>query len=175
MMKRFGRYEIAGFVFACIVGTIGHFLFKWSGKATFVGLFFPVNESIWEHLKLLYFPYLLFSIFEYKKICQGSDNFWLGKYIGVLVGMVSILSIHYVTEGALGYRIEWVDIASFFVGCGVAFLTSYTVISNNMFAKAPKWSGIALMLSKVVEFFLFTFMPPFIPLFEDPINATFGI
>ena len=175
MMKKFIKYEIIGFVFVCIIGTVGHFLYKWSGQAIIVGLFFPVNESIWEHLKLLFFPFLLYSLFEYKKICQDRENFCLGKYVAVLSGMLTILSIHYITKGALGNRIEWVDIVSFFVGTAVAYLISYAVISNNLFVKIPKWVAITLWITKIAEFIIFTFMPPFIPLFQDPVNSTFGI
>ena len=89
--------------------------------------------------------------------------------------MLTILSIHYITKGALGNRIEWVDIVSFFVGTAVAYLISYAVISNNLFVKIPKWVAITLWIAKIAEFIIFTFMPPFIPLFQDPVNSTFGI
>lgn len=174
-MKRLYKYEIAGFVFVCIVGTLLHFLYDWSGKLAVVGLFCPVNESVWEHLKLLYFPFLIFSIYEYKKICRDRQNFWLGKYLGVLSGMITILAIHYIVEGAIGKSFTFVDIGSFFVGVLVAFLVSYAIISNNLLIKIPKRVGIVLMGSKIAEFFLFTFLPPFIPLFQDPTNSTFGI
>ncbi len=50
---------------AAFLGTLNHFLYFLSGQSPIVALFCPVNESVWEHLKLLYFPFLFVSIWEY--------------------------------------------------------------------------------------------------------------
>ena len=48
------KRNLIAFLVISILGTIGHFLFEWTGENAIVGLFFPVNESTWEHLKLLF-------------------------------------------------------------------------------------------------------------------------
>lgn len=64
MKSRVFKAELFGFAFCCILGTLAHFFYEWSGENTFIGMFCPVNESVWEHLKLIYTPYLIWSIAE---------------------------------------------------------------------------------------------------------------
>ena len=54
------KYVVIGFFVVGILGTLFHFVYDWSGKMWFVGLFVPVNESTWEHMKLLFVPMLIY-------------------------------------------------------------------------------------------------------------------
>ena len=56
-------YIIAGYLFTAVFGTLSHFLYDCSGQNLFIALFAPVNESIWEHMKLSFFPVLLYAFF----------------------------------------------------------------------------------------------------------------
>ena len=56
-------YELVGMVFIIILGTLLHFTFEWSGFQEIVGVFSAVNESVWEHLKIAFWPALLYLIF----------------------------------------------------------------------------------------------------------------
>ena len=59
-------------IFVTVLGTLGHFFYKWSNYNPYIGLLFPVNESPWEHLKLFFFPslfcYIFLSLFKHSKI-----------------------------------------------------------------------------------------------------------
>ena len=52
------RLCYVGFLATVLLGTGLHFLYAWRPIPLF-GLFAPVNESVWEHLKLLYWPFLV--------------------------------------------------------------------------------------------------------------------
>lgn len=69
-MKLLKRCTIIGIIFVSAIGSLSHFLYDWSGQNHLVGLFTPVNESIWEHMKLLFFPMLLYSIIMILKCKQ---------------------------------------------------------------------------------------------------------
>ena len=62
---RIKQFHIVGLLFTLLTGFLLHFVYEWSGDNPLVGLFSPVNESVWEHLKLLFFPILAYSIVEY--------------------------------------------------------------------------------------------------------------
>lgn len=62
-MKHLKRYTIIGIIFVLITGTFAHFLYDWTENNHIVGFFTPINESIWEHMKLLFFPMLIYSVF----------------------------------------------------------------------------------------------------------------
>ena len=50
--KSIYTWEIIGTFFIIIAGSLLHFVYEWTGYSDIMGLFTPVNESVWEHLKL---------------------------------------------------------------------------------------------------------------------------
>lgn len=169
------KLSIIGFVFVSIIGSISHFVFEWSGFSRVIAVFFPINESIWEHLKLLFFPYLLWTVIEYSLI-KKPNGFLTGKFIGSLTGMASIVIFYYTYTGLSGKSIEILNILSFFIGVGIAFLTDCYLIKTQKFGgKTADTISIAAFIALSAIFFIFTFIPPLIPLFKDPINSTYGL
>ena len=61
MLRKQTALHIAGAILVCAMGTLAHFVYEWSGNNPVVGLFCAVNESTWEHIKLLFFPMLLYT------------------------------------------------------------------------------------------------------------------
>ena len=64
MGKRLNGWSLAGFLAVSVLGTLAHFCYEWSGEKLLVGAFCAVNESTWEHMKLLFFPALLFTMVQ---------------------------------------------------------------------------------------------------------------
>ena len=60
--KKIIRFQIFSVIFTWILGTILHFLYEWSGDNKIIASFSAVNESTWEHLKLVFFPMLITTI-----------------------------------------------------------------------------------------------------------------
>lgn len=67
------RYQIFSVLFTFVLGTLFHFTYKWSGENQAVALFSSINESTWEHLKLLFFPMLLTTIIGYFLYRKGKS------------------------------------------------------------------------------------------------------
>lgn len=107
MLNSLASWEIAGFIFVVVVGTLLHFVYHWSGNAPIVGIISPVNESTWEHLKLLFVPMLLFSIIEYFAVGKAFPGFIAAKAFGILLGMLVILAIFYTYTGIIGKNYWW--------------------------------------------------------------------
>ena len=59
------KWQIIVTVVCLILGTILHFTYEISLNNTFVGIFSATNESVWEHLKLIFYPMLLMAIIGY--------------------------------------------------------------------------------------------------------------
>lgn len=175
MNKKLLKTEIIGFIVVSIVGTVMHFVFDRSGQSTIAGLFCPVNESPWEHLKMLFFPFLIYTVYTQIRLKQDKFNIWFSGYISILLGMLATLSYFYTLNGALGGSNEWVNISSFFAGLAAAFTVNYFLINNSIGRGIPNGVAGAMLIVTVLAFFLFTFKPPIIPLFQDPQNFTFGI
>lgn len=171
MEKRLFRLSVIGFVFVGILGSLGHFVYEWSGYMSSVGAFFPVNESTWEHLKLLFLPYLIYTIIEYI-LLKRRKGLIFSKSIGVVSGMLSIVALFYTYTGITGQSNGIFNILIFFIGVLIAFFTDYILIKKKNSHDAL---GIAVFISLLLVFIAFTFLPPLIPLFRDPINFSYGI
>lgn len=173
--KNLVKYEKIGFVLTSALGTLMHFVYDWSNKAFIVGLFAPVNESPWEHLKLLYFPFILFALWEAHKLEQDKFNVFFGKLIGIMIGMYITLSIYYISMGAFGKSPDWVNIFSFFAGMAIAYTISFFIIHYSIGRGMPNGISFGLIIVIAITFVLLTVYPIKIPLFQDPQNLSYGI
>lgn len=175
MNKKVLNYELIGFVFTCVAGTLLHFAYDWSNQSTFAALFAPVNESVWEHMKLLFFPYFAYAVYERVRLDKDKFNVFFAKYAGIVSGIAVTLGIFYLSQAIAGQNIPWVNIASFFAGVAVAYSVSCLLINSSVGSGFPNGICLALFIITAMVFFLFTFYPPIVSLFEDPQNFTYGI
>ena len=114
-MEEFKNYQIISIIFTFILGTLLHFTYQLSGENQVVAIFSAINESVWEHLKLLYFPMLLTTIIGYFYIGKSIPNFLCVKTIGIIVSMLFTVVFFYTYTGILGKNIAVIDISSFFI------------------------------------------------------------
>ena len=175
MKTKLQSLEILGVLFVIIIGSIFHFVFEWSNQWLPLGAITPVNESVWEHLKLVFWPLVFFSIIEYLLLKREVNNFVLSKLIAISIAETTILVSFYSYTAILGTEILFVDILSFIIGVVLGYLVNYKLLK---FKKTPKWdmiiSAIAIILLGII-FVFFTYFPPEIPLFQDPETGLYGI
>lgn len=124
-MKKLKLYLMLGFLFTSVLGSLAHFFYQWSNQNIIVGLFTPINESTWEHMKLLFFPALLWAYFMHQKFKSEFPRILCNILTGVLVGTWAIPIIFYLYTGLLGFHLLALDIGTFIVSVGIAFYTAY--------------------------------------------------
>ncbi len=174
--NRIFNFQLIAMLFTIIIGSIFHFLYNLSGNSNFVALFTAVNESTWEHLKLIFFPMLIFAIIEYFIIGKEVNNFFEAKSIGIIIGMISIVAIFYTYTGIIGNNFFLLDIITFVLGVIITECVAYKImIGKNKSNKITQTLSIACVILIAIMFVLYTFNPPHIHLFLDPITNTYGI
>ena len=174
MKKHIAYWQMTGFIFTGVVGTLLHFFFDWTGKNVIVALFSAVNESIWEHLKLLFYPTVVFALLEYRSWGKEVDSFWCIKLSGILFGLAFIPVVYYTYTGLLGIKADWVNIAIFFIAAGLAYWLETKLFQRGFACRLPAKTAITVICMVGVVFTVFTFWPPHIPLFADPLTDTYG-
>ena len=167
-------WQIGGFVFTAIVGAVLHFLYDWTGKKKAAGIFGAVNESTWEHMKLLYFPMLVFGVVEYGFWGAGMAQFWCVKLAGMLFGLALIPALYYTYTGALGVEADWFNITIFFLSVGYAYWLESRLLQKEKCCRIPKGAAVAILMLISLLFTVFTFRTPQIPFFRDPQTGTYG-
>lgn len=174
MKKSVSHWQFAGFVFTSIAGTLLHFLYDWM-QNPFAALFSSVNESTWEHMKLLFIPMFLFAFIQSRYFAGDYKNFWCIKLIGILIGLMAIPVLYYTYTGASGVSADWFNIAIFFIAAAVSYITETRLLKRTgNFCPSPPAAIIILCLIAVL-FVIFTFAPPEIPLFQAPLTKRYGL
>ncbi len=173
MNKKILNYQIVSVVFVSILGTLLHFTFDWSNGNYFVGAFSAVNESTWEHLKLLFFPMLITTIVGSFYIGKNVKNFLCAKVIGILTAVSFTIVFFYTSGGIIGSNIAALNIVTFFIAVILGEYVSYRIILSNL--KCNKKVAIITLIILFICLVRFTFYAPQIGLFKDPITGEYGI
>jgi len=174
MKQRSILWQAAGFAAVTLGGTILHFLYNWTGGSILVAPFSGVNESTWEHMKLLFWPLFLFALVE-RMFFKNQKNYWCVKLAEILLGLLLIPVLFYTYNGVLGKSPDWINIAIFYITALLVFLFERWVFKNDWLqCRFPRLAFAAICLIGVL-FVMFTYSPPQIPLFQDPLSQNYGI
>ena len=174
MKKNLFIWQFACFVATVLFGTLLHFLYDWTNENTAVALISAVNESTWEHMKILYFPMLIFSIIQYRYF-KNNDCYWWVKLTGIITGLIAIPIMFYTYNGAIGKSPDWLNITFFFIAALAGSFTEYILFRKAKITLKSKLLPFFLILSIGAMFIYFTFDPPVLPLFKDPLTGRYGI
>lgn len=174
MKRSISLWQLMGFALTSLGGTLLHFLYEWSGNSLWIAPISGVNESTWEHMKLLYFPMFVFALIQSRCFADRKD-FWCVKLIGVITGLTAIPVLFYTYNGIFGKSPDWFNIANFFIAAAIAYLTENNLYNRQSVKCVYSPLAFAALCIIGLFFIIFTFIPPQIPLFEDPISGKYGI
>lgn len=173
MKKTITFWQLLGFIITSISGTLLHFLYDWLGRPLLIAPFSAVNESTWEHMKILYWPMFVFAIvqaFYFKE----QRHYWAIKLKGILLGLILIPLLFYSYNQFIGKSPDWINISIFFISAAAAYF--YEAIC---FKKAPRTFGFPKicinLLCLIGAFFIITtFFPLELGIFRDPVTGAYG-
>ena len=174
MKQASSLWQWAGFALTTLGGTLLHFLYDWTGGSILVSPFSGVNESTWEHMKLLFCPLFLFALVQ-RPFFKDQKNYWCVKLAEILLGLLLIPVMFYTYNGVFGKSPDWINIAIFYISAALVFIFEWWAFKRDrLLCEHPQLALAAICLISVL-FVVFTFAPPQIPLFEDPLTGTYGI
>lgn len=178
--KSLEKYLIyIGIPLICILGVINHFVFDVIYNVPLVGIFFPTNESVWEHLKLSFYPIILIWIighFKFRKKLEYDPRRWfIAMVFTAVVSVIFTIVMHYTAEGIFGKLKPVVDITIFILS--IAFSQNFGLwyYKNAHYSEQRYYFSIFLLVLFFTAFILFTYYPPKIPLFYDTLNKKYGM
>jgi len=173
--KQIRKWELIGIAVIACVGALMHFAFEWSGELRPVGVFAAVNESVWEHLKLTYWPALLYALLSYRKLKGLSDNFTIAKAAGIYVMPAAIIGLFYAYTAITGSENLVADIVIFVVAIALGQLVSYRILAMPQLPRRLYILAIVGLVVLGVLYAVFTFYPPQAPIFMESATGTYGI
>ncbi len=173
MKKSIAIWQLCGFVATSLLGTLLHFLFEWTNKTPIAAAFCAVNESTWEHMKILFFPMLLFAVVQ-GFFFREYDNFWNIKLRSISIGLTAVPVLFYTYNGAIGKSPDWMNILIFFIAAAAAYGTEYISLTKGKARCSYPKTGLAALCLLAGLFILCTFVTPKIGIFRDPLTAGYG-
>ena len=174
MKKTVGLWQLAGFATTSLGGTLLHFLYDWLGKTAWIAPFSGVNESTWEHMKLLFWPTFLFALVQ-GLFFRNRKDFWCIKLRGVLLGLLLIPVLFYTYNGAVAPSPDWLNIAIFFISAAAAYTYEARLFKKNALSCRHPRLALAALCILAGAFVLFTLIPPELGIFRDPLTGIYGI
>lgn len=159
-----------------ILGNGWHFLYSICGESKLVAWFAPVNESVWEHLKLTLYPILIVLLIFYAfHLIPNHPPIWqvmLVAATSILTANLIIVSIYYVFAGGFNLSGMAVDLTAY----GIGILSGQIVAAVHIlpFRRIPRWVSILGCLYLVVMLAItaiFSYYPPDVPIFIPPASV----
>jgi hypothetical protein len=174
MKKSIVLWQLAGFAVTSFAGTILHFLYDWTDESLLAAPFSGINESTWEHMKLLFWPMFVYAIAQ-SFFFRDRKNFWCVKLRGILFGLIMIPVIFYTYNGVVGKSPDWINIAIFFVSAAITYICETIQFKKSCAACASSSLCLAVLCVIGILFIVFTFFTPAIGIFLDPLTGAYGI
>ena len=169
------KWEVVGTVFIIILGSILHSAFIWIGYWRPLAWLLPVNESIWEHFKMAFWPGLLFALLEWAVIHKSCNNFWMGKSLGLFSMPVTIGVLFYGYTAVLGHNFFVFDILIFLVAVLTGQWISYQILTSTTAPVIVQRVSLFLLVALIVAFVWFSYSPPHMHAFKDSLTQSYGI
>ena len=174
MKRTVWLWQLFGFAVTALSGTLLHFLYDWTDKSVLIAPFSGVNESTWEHMKLLFWPMFIYAIVE-SFFFREYEFFWCIKLRGILSGLILIPVLFYTYNGVIGKSPDWINIAIFFIAAAFAYLYETRLFGFDKLRCISPKSALGVLSLIALLFVLFTFRTPEISVFKDPLTGGYGI
>lgn len=125
----FFKFEIINTTFIILFGFLSHYLYDIFDKNIFIGIISPINESVWEHLKLVFFPTLVSILIGYFYYRDIYFNYIKYKTIALIYSLIFIIISFYTYTGIFGHHFLIIDILIFIISCIFILFYSLNKIS----------------------------------------------
>ena len=173
---KFIKAQIIVIFFSLILGTLLHFTYEWSGRNLFVASFSAVNESVWEHLKLAFFPMIIAAIIEYFFVKDEVNNYVEAKTIGIFTAISFIVVLFFTYSGIIGTSVIVIDILIFIASIILGEYVAYKLMKReDESTYITEILSIIILVFLLICFIVFTYLPPEVNLFRDVMKGVYGI
>jgi hypothetical protein len=147
-----------------LLGILFHNMFSWLNNPKYLAFLFPVNESVWEHLKLTWLPFILYGIFEVIVLNKNCKEVIIKNSFAIFFSFIFIILIDYILNMILPSQSFITHMANYIISIVLSIIMStylYDRYGNKLFVPSV---FIFHMLSLLV--ILFTYVPPDCYLFQ---------
>lgn len=173
-IKKFFPFIIS-FLISTSLGVLFHFLFTLLNNSIIISWLVPINESIFEHLKLLFYPFLLVSIIELHIRKKSIKNYFPYRISAITIAIIILPVLYYGIKACIG-NVGFINISLYFLCMALAYYLSYKAEKKQLVPTlSMRFIAISMTILLVFLFTIMTYFPPELELFRDPINNSYGL
>lgn len=169
------KLKIFGIVIAFALTFPLHFLYD-KLPCFFTSIFAPVNESIWEHMKIIFGSILLSGVIQkiiVIKMKLGFKNVCISNFIAAITAIPIFLIIYLPIYYVFGENFI-ITIILLFIVIVISQIITYYIITRKKDIKLENFTFLLVILTYIV-FTLLTYFPIKCDLFYDPVGLYYGI
>ncbi len=169
------KIKILAVIGIFILSFLSHFAYEIFPNIIF-SFIFPVNESIWEHMKILFTSTLLYGIIDYlllKKYNIKHNNFPFQLYFTSLIGIPIYLVIYLPLYNLLGES-PFISISLLLIVYIITQIVSYNILEEKEL-KILNIITIPVILLSYLGFIYLTYNPPHTYIFYDITEDKYSI
>ncbi len=160
------KWEFFGVILASGLGVFLHYAYELSNNNQFVALVAPINETIWEHLKMAFYGMIGFALFEYIFIGKEHKNFIFAKAFSSLLACFLVVVLYYGYTNFLDANI-YLDLIIFVVAILIAQIFSYAILRSKVFIQGVNYLGLIAIFCAALVFASYTYEHPQDTLFTE--------
>ena len=168
------KWKVISVILIFLFSSLFHFIYDWF-PTFFTSLFFPVNESIWEHNKIIVMSFLVLAIFEklhYKK----RKNVIFTECISSLVCMILVMLIFtpvylYILKTNDNMIVTF---AIYIFAISISQIISYKLLQKEYNPKLEEFGVIFFVIFFLINI-IFTYYPPKLALFYDFVHKIYRL
>jgi len=169
------KYVFTNAILTFLLCFLTHFLYEWFPNPIF-SILFPVNESIWEHMKMLYTTILIYGIIEYfilKKFSVTPNNFLLNVFLKSILAIPIYLIIYLPLYNLIGENFI-LNIIVLFVAIVIVNIIGFKIIDHKEF-RYQKIIGVIGIILVYIAMTILTYKTPHLDIFFDSNKEKYGI
>lgn len=170
------RIKFIGVIVIFLLTILYHFLYNWLPNPVF-SVFFPVNDSIWEHMKLLYSGIFTWGVIEYfilRKKGISYRNFFSTLFLEMVTSIMIYLIMYLPLYNVFGESMV-ISISLLIVVIILEEIFSYYLFSYSKENRILDRISILFIVLGFVVFLCFTYDPPRNYIFYDIVSNKYGI
>ena len=170
------KIKFIGAIVIFLLTVLYHFLYDWLPNPVF-SVFFPVNESIWEHMKLLYSGIFTWGVIEYfifRKKNISYRNFFSTLFLEMVTSIMVYLIMYLPLYNVFGENMV-ISIGLLIIVIILEEIFSYYLLSYSKENKILDRISILFVVLGFVVFLCFTYDPPRNYIFYDIVSNKYGI
>lgn len=177
-MKKLTYVISASSIVIFLLSALFHFIYKWSGYNSIIGVIAPINESIFQHVKMIFLPIVIFYLISYlifrNKMFINENKWAIYPIITFVVTTIIIVISYYTLNYGFNISSMFLDILSLFIGLVASAIICIRLEISSVDFQIPYYVSIVVLAVIFGLLIYFNYFPIEVNFFFDKVNSTYG-